>query len=110
MSTRALIARRRDDGCYESIYLHFDGYPDNAGRALGDHFATRDRVGHLLAQGDLRSIDGATGTAEWYGDIEPARRPPTSSSTLAELVDLALRQHAAFLYVFEDDRWSHTRL
>lgn len=110
MSTRAMIAVRRDDAAYEAVYLHFDGYPENAGRALSDYFATCDRVDELLAKGDLRSFDGDTGAAEWYGDIEPIRRPAIKSATLADLIDLAQNQHANHLYVFANDRWSHTRI
>lgn len=110
MSTHAVIARRQDDDSYESVYLHFDGYPENARRALGNHFATCDRVDELLAKGDLRSLDGDTGAAEWYGDIEPIRRPAIKSATLADLIDLAQNQHANHLYVFEHDQWSHTRV
>ena len=34
MSTRATIAFRRSDDCYDAVYFHFDGYPDHAGETL----------------------------------------------------------------------------
>ena len=107
MSTRSLIAVRHEDGSYDSIYLHFDSHPDQAGEALQRHFAQRSQAEELIALGDASSIDRETGLSVHYHRDrgEPWQQcQPRRSQSLDELRELASQEWANFLYVF-DDQW-----
>ena len=107
MSTRSLIAIRQGDGSYDSIYLHFDSHPDQAGEALQRHFADRSQVEGLIALGDASSVDRETGlTVHYHRDRgEPWHVcQPRCSQSLEELRELASEAWANYLYVF-DGQW-----
>lgn len=53
MSTRSRIAIEKEDGKVESIYCHFDGYPEHHGVILRDHYKDSDKTQKLI---DLGSI------------------------------------------------------
>ena len=53
MSTSAFIAREDKHGHIDSIYLHRDGYPDEAGKILYNHYNSEELVDKLLSFGDL---------------------------------------------------------
>lgn len=56
MSTRAMIYKQKPDGTLVGIYLHWDGYPDEAGRLLKEHYASEEKVDQLLALGSLSEL------------------------------------------------------
>lgn len=56
MSTNSTIARKLDDGRFEALYCHWDGYPSHNGRILETHYTGEDlkpKVDALFALGDL---------------------------------------------------------
>lgn len=58
MSTRSRIGIIRDkpEGeapVVESVYCHFDGYPEGVGQTLLDHWTDARKIGQLIALGDL---------------------------------------------------------
>ncbi len=57
MSTNAYIAYEHDDGQFEYIYVHGDGYPEHTGRLLREHYYTREDVRNLMSLGDLSFLD-----------------------------------------------------
>ena len=61
MSTRSNIIRENEDGSFDSIYCHWDGYPENNGRILYEHYQDLAKLAELLALGDLSSLDISIG-------------------------------------------------
>lgn len=53
MATRSRIAIEHKDGIVDSIYCHWDGYPENNGRLLHEHYLDREKVEALIALGDI---------------------------------------------------------
>jgi len=100
MSTRATIAYKQDDGRYTAIYLHFDGYPDHAGKILEQRHNGLDLAQTLVAGGDMRSLE-RNGVVERFTD---GNRPVTMP-TRASLTDFARNCGTEYVYVFEDDAW-----
>ncbi len=104
MSTRATIAAQQDDGRYAAIYLHFDGYPDHAGRVLKEHYTTIEAACTLVAGGDIRSIAN-DGTPERFTDgNRPALMP-----TRAALHEFARNCGTEWVYLFENNFWSEVQ-
>ena len=105
MSTRATIACKQDDGRYKVIYLHFDGYPDHAGRVLKENHTTLDSARTLVAGGDIRSLAN-DGAPERFTDGNRAVVMPTR----AALHEFARNCGAEYIYVFEDEGWHSHKL
>ena len=56
MSTRSNIAIIEANGQVKSIYCHWDGYPENNGKLLLEHYNTEEKVKALIALGGLSSL------------------------------------------------------
>ena len=53
MSTNSRIGILHKDGTTETIYCHWDGYPDHQMPILTEHYSTAEKVKALLALGDI---------------------------------------------------------
>jgi len=56
MATRSGIGALNPDGTVESVYCHWDGGPEGAGRVLATHYTAPAKVRALLAHGNISSI------------------------------------------------------
>jgi hypothetical protein len=61
MATRATISYF-DEGTkkYHSIYLHNDGYLEDAGKILKEHYSSLEKVKKLVALGSISILGGST--------------------------------------------------
>ena len=113
MSTRCLIAIKHDNGTFESVYCHFDGYDyDNGvGPTLREFFNSEEQAKALIALGDLSFISQEQNCAYHRdrGDAWDKTKPQTSRS-FESLFNLADQTCAGYLYVFEDNAWQTTKL
>jgi hypothetical protein len=53
MATRSRIAIEHKDGIVDSIYCHWDGYPEGNGVILREHYQDRKKVEDLIGLGSL---------------------------------------------------------
>lgn len=53
MGTRCFITRKTGDDRYRSIYCQLDGYPEETGRLLAEHYNTPEKLEALLKLGDI---------------------------------------------------------
>lgn len=56
MSTRSRIGMVQSDGSVKSIYCHWDGYPQNNGNTLIEHYMDIEKVKSLIELGDISSL------------------------------------------------------
>jgi hypothetical protein len=115
MSTRSRVGLELADGSILSIYSHYDGYPEWAGRILRTHYNTRDKVEALVDGGDVSSLwtDDGFYTSEgktqrgYYGPLHYSERgddcPPRLDADLCEylLPDNSEEYH----YLFRNGEW-----
>ena len=106
MSTRATIAVRRAAGNFLATYLHFDGYPDHAGRFLVSNYTNAEQAEMLIAGGDIRCLDAEMAEPEYFGDGQSPAELKTESDLLRFVRDCG----AQHVYVFEDGAWEHREL
>lgn len=62
MGTRSNIGLQNEDGSYDIIYCHWDGYPSYNGRLLFEHYQDVKKIKKLIALGDLSSLSEEIGT------------------------------------------------
>ncbi len=56
MATRSRIAIEKANGKVESIYCHWDGYPEYNGEILDNHYTDEKKVQALIDLGDISSL------------------------------------------------------
>ena len=57
MATRSNIGIVNEDGSVTGIYVHWDGYTENVGKLLLNHYTDFDIVCELMDLGDLSSLN-----------------------------------------------------
>jgi len=66
MSTNAQIGIMQDNGKILAVYLHWDGYPDHAGKILNEFYNTPEKIYELLQMGEISSIAPSIDECEFY--------------------------------------------
>ncbi len=68
MATRSTIALEYADGTVDQIYCHWDGYLDNNGKILIQHYQNPFKLQQVMDLGDLSSLDGNVGEEHSFDD------------------------------------------
>lgn len=120
MSTRCRIGVALPGGKIESIYCHWDGYPDNILPILEDHYTTESQITGLMALGSLSILGEELGqkqdfehpTEGWclaYGrdrgedDVEKR-----THQDITEYAEAARGCNAEYYYLYDDGKWEVT--
>ncbi len=56
MATRSRIAIVKENGNVESVYCHWDGYPEGVGKTLVEYFNTKEKIEKLIALGSISAL------------------------------------------------------
>jgi hypothetical protein len=70
MATRSTIALEFADGTVEQVYCHWDGYLDNNGQILRDHYSDPFKLRDLIDLGDLSSLRPNIGTKHAFSNLD----------------------------------------
>ena len=105
MSTHAIIAI--SDGInIRASYVHFDGYPSHTGVILNAHYNSPDKINSLIDLGELSAIGTDTDHCQAYGrDRGEKGTEPKKFTSLSDLIAYGKSYYAAYIYLFEDNRW-----
>jgi len=68
MATRSTIAMEQPNGEIMQIYCHWDGYLDNNGKILQEHYQDRAKIYALMLLGDISSLRPEIGQAHDFDD------------------------------------------
>lgn len=117
MSTRSRIGIIREEGRTESIYCHFDGYPEKVGRILRLNYQDEKKVNALMQLGDLSILgpeigekqdfdDRGNRNPEWclaYGrDRGETDVDSIISENKKDFIELSENSNACFVYLYDD--------
>lgn len=69
MATRSRIGIRNEDASVDSIYCHWDGYPEHNGLILVRDYQDESKIRQLISMGSLSSLGPEIG--EQHPDINP---------------------------------------
>jgi hypothetical protein len=116
MGTRSRIGIRNADDSVDSIYCHWDGYPDYNGRLLITHYTDENKIRELIALGNISSLGLEIGeqqdfdnptNKDWckaYGrDRGEADCEAVHSDTVREYLNIDCC--AEYYYIFHYGRW-----
>ena len=62
MATRSTIALEFADGTVQQVYCHWDGYLENNGKILAEHWSDPFKLRELIDLGDMSSLGERIGT------------------------------------------------
>ena len=68
MSTRSVIGILNEDKTVESVYSHYDGYPEHNGYFLKRFFDTKQKVENLISNGDISCL---VSNQDWNREKHP---------------------------------------
>lgn len=60
MGTRSYIALQIEEDEYLTIFCHYNGYPDDNGAILAEHYDKQEKVESLIQLGDLYFLRSCT--------------------------------------------------
>jgi hypothetical protein len=121
MGTRSTIIAKLSNGQTKRIYCHWDGYPENNGALLLNHYQEQAKIDALIELGDLSSLGQEIGEQHAFDDrshenwttaygrdrgetgIE-ARRV----KSLPHAIKASAECGAEFVYLWDGDKWSIT--
>jgi hypothetical protein len=121
MATRSLIAKALPNGEFQSIYCHYDGYPDYNGKILDQHYTDPEKIDKLLALGDLSTLapelgdephdfnNCPDGICNFYG--RDRKETDVDAQTHISMVSLNKRANACdanYVYLFIDGKWKYS--
>jgi len=84
MGTRSTIALEYADGTVEQVYCHWDGYLENNGRILQEHYTDPFKLRDLIDQGDISSLGKEIGSKHPFSP----HSSPEDEAAYHEAVDL----------------------
>lgn len=101
MSTRSTISIENQDGTFDSIYCHFDGYLSNNGKLLIENYTTEEDVKKLLSHGDMSSLGKTPEESTFY------HRDRGEDFNMAEGVSNIFRKELTedYNYLFTGGEW-----
>jgi hypothetical protein len=119
MSTSCGIALRTGD-TYQTIYCHWDGYPERMLPMLSEHYNSRELANTLISYGDASSVyeklDPTPGIVHTFEDPEDGvcvfyhrdRGEDWLSCRSVCYTKSELFKQAGFsyIYIFEDGQWN----
>jgi hypothetical protein len=94
----------KQDGIFTGCYIHFDGYPTGAGRALLEDFNTADKVTRLIKLGMVEAVKLGGFITEWENKSDAHA---TFGATIEEVVAKSAAYH---VYFFNGTSWTHDKV
>ena len=99
-----------DGGAVDTVYCHYDGYPEWVGATLA-LYEEQDDIAKMMALGDMSSIGPTLSECRFYhrdvggeGNTEEETRKVTFAS-LPACVEEMDSDVIRWLYLFADDQW-----
>jgi hypothetical protein len=112
MATRSAIIREREDGLFEGVYCHNNGYLEHNGSILREHYRDPEKVRHLIGLGDMSVLaPQVTGTNQcffYHRDRNEAWEnvKPKVSDDLKVLLGRIDQEYA---YLFDGEMWHYSK-
>jgi hypothetical protein len=112
MATRSAIIREREDGLFEGVYCHNDGYLEHNGKILAKHYQDADKIKDLISHGDMSVLaEEVTGTNQCFyyhrdRNEEWEHTKPKISDSLSVLLERIDQEYA---YLYKDGVWKYSK-
>ena len=117
MATRALVGFIHDlsgQPVLISTYNHYDGYPENLGKALENHYSMPEEALKIASMGYISYINPESGEIE-AKHKEPADKTPLGDNfeeAMFKVAETADSYGADYVYIYnvEESGWNHVKM
>ena len=109
MATRSLISIKNEDGTYDGVYCHFDGYPTGVGSKLSRFYKTEEKIRQLIDRGGMSCLEQELDDCEFYtkrGEKLHNYKALQANVILQKARDIGCE----YLYTFCNGEWSFDEL
>mgnify|MGYP003353756096 CR=1 FL=1 len=115
MATRSTIAVLNTNGRVSQIYCHWDGYPEQNGKILVNHYSDPNKINLLMALGNLSSLGSEIGEPQdfnnptdknWCVAYGRDRGKSETESIKYDDINDFLENGEEFNYVWDGARWN----
>ena len=109
MATRSFISRfNPETDMYESIYCHWDGYPQGVGVTLRDNYSYGDSPAVLMKFGDISSLRDTL--AETMAEAYKLRGDSDTEAKIfrfmSEMIEYYRGMSCEYGYIWRDGKWT----
>jgi hypothetical protein len=105
MGTRSLISIKNEDGTYDGVYCHFDGYPTGVGKTLKEYYNNEQIIRELISLGDMSCLNYPIETCEFYTK-RGEKLHNYKAYELSKLKKQAVDIGCEYLYTFYKGEWN----
>ena len=108
MATRAAIIYIDNKGKMSATYNHYDGYPENLGKGLNDHYSDDFNAQKIASEGYISYMDPETGEIEQNNQQNPETYVIDDlDDAVGKLNDVAQGMGADYVYIYVpyNDSW-----
>lgn len=126
MSTRSHIARKLEDGRFESIFCHSDGYPEHNGWVLVNHHSNQKNVDKIFELGNASFIGNTldpepprsknetfeqwqfnnSNFSTFYArDCGEKKAPNKFHANIKDLMESCNTYMGEYLYIYDNGKW-----
>ena len=110
MATRALIGYLNPDNTITTTYNHYDGYPENLGKALDRHYSTDEKAKEIANMGYVSFVEPVNGDIEANNQEAPVTVGDDDLvSSLQYFKEQADGTDYAYLWAPQTGDWMHAR-
>ena len=104
MGTRSNIGIVKENGSIETIYCHWDGYPEWVGVQLALNYKDVETVKELISYGDRSSLNATPDFKDAYVYTQNAKIQTGKYASFEEY-DKAPKSGIEFVYLYQNGTW-----
>ena len=108
MVTSSRIGILTSYGIVHSIYCHFDGYLENNGIILFNHYKTYDKVDALIDNGNISHLGTTISQCHTYLINDTSNKFYVMDMSIKGYVNECIAEGVKFIYLFKDNQWYFT--
>lgn len=116
MSTHSSITVKTSNGKFQTVYCHFDGYPEGVGKTLALHYNSQEKAEALIAGGDISVLGEHCDQPEGHSFCHPVEgytiyygRDRGEQNTLARnyylFTEVLKKEQQEYNYLFDGKEW-----
>jgi hypothetical protein len=117
MATRSFIAQKKEDGSFEGVYCHWDGYPDGVGKTLFANYKDPEKIQKLINGGGMSTLKETPEECEYYTQRGEALKihktlpfKENPNAAMFYLKQTAKNMGCEYLYVRAAGEWTYFKL
>ena len=105
MATRSAIGYKLPTGEVRGIYCHWDGYVENNGKILQEHYQAAYKIAQMVELGDMSSLAAEIADCVYYG--RDRGESDVATQTYNDVDDFVTHyaDGCEFMYLWNGNEW-----